>query len=94
MSTTTAESLIRQIHASNSQMVIAITGGGSQAIGQLLSVPGGSRTLLEAIVPYSSQSLEEFLHARPEQFCSPRTARMMAMAAFQRARHLQLDGSR
>ena len=72
MSPTTAQSIIRQIHAANSQMVIAITGGGSEAIGQLLSVPGGSRTLLEAIVPYSSQSLEEFLHARPEQFCSPR----------------------
>jgi nicotinic acid mononucleotide adenylyltransferase/nicotinamide mononucleotide (NMN) deamidase PncC len=89
MSATNAESLIRQIHGSPGQMVIAITGGGSQAIGQLLSVPGGSRTLLEAIVPYSSQSLVEILHTRPENFCSPRTSRLMAMAAFQRARRLQ-----
>ena len=72
-------------------MVVAVTGGGSQAIGQLLSVPGGSRTLLEAIVPYSAQSLAEFLHARPENFCSPRTARSMAMAGFQRARRLQMN---
>jgi nicotinamide mononucleotide (NMN) deamidase PncC len=82
------ESLIRRIHAADGQMVIAVTGGGSQAIGRLLSIPGGSRTMLEAIIPYSSQSLEEFLHTRPESFCSPRTARLMAMAAFQRARHL------
>jgi nicotinamide mononucleotide (NMN) deamidase PncC len=91
MSSNHAESLIRRIHAAPGQMALAITGGGSQAIGQLLSVPGGSRTVLEAIVPYSAQSLEEFLHTRPESFCSPRTARIMAMAAFQRARHLQLE---
>jgi nicotinic acid mononucleotide adenylyltransferase/nicotinamide mononucleotide (NMN) deamidase PncC len=91
MSPNPVESLIRRIHAAPGQMALAITGGGSQAIGQLLSVPGGSRTVLEAIVPYSAQSLEEFLHTRPESFCSPRTARLMAMAAFQRARRLQMN---
>ena len=70
-------------------MVLAITGGGSRAIADLLAVPGGSRTLLEAIVPYSAEALAEFLHGQPEKFCSPRTARAMAMAAFQRARHLK-----
>ncbi|HZZ26732.1 MAG TPA: hypothetical protein VFE46_01895 [Pirellulales bacterium] len=84
------EELIRRIHAGPGQLVLVVTGGGSGAISDLLIQPGGSRTVLEAIVPYSAASLVEFLHARPEHFCSARTARMMAMAAFQRARHLQL----
>ncbi|HTQ40260.1 MAG TPA: hypothetical protein VMJ32_14640 [Pirellulales bacterium] len=85
------QDFVRRIHAGPGQLVLAVTGGGSRAIGDLLSVPGGSRTVLEAVVPYSVASLVEFLHARPESFCSARTARLMAMAAFQRARHLQKE---
>ncbi|HJT31167.1 MAG TPA: hypothetical protein VJ783_03795 [Pirellulales bacterium] len=77
--------LIRQIHDAHAHMVLAVTGGGSQAIAALLEVPGASRTVLEAIVPYSPESLAAFLGARPEQSCSQRTARAMAMAAYQRA---------
>lgn len=66
-------------------MVLAVTGGGSGAIVELLRVPGASRTVLEAIVPYAARSLTQFLGARPEHFCSPRTARAMAMAAYWRA---------
>ena len=36
------------------------------------------------IVPYSSAAIVDFLQATPEQFCSARTARLMAMAAYQR----------
>ncbi len=79
------QELVSQIHAAPGQMVLAITGGGSRAIADLLEVPGGSRTLLEAVVPYSAEALAEFLHGKPEQSCSARTARAMAMAAFQRA---------
>ena len=49
--------LIEQIHASGRRVVLAITGGGSGAIGELLRVPGGSRTLVEAIVPYETTAL-------------------------------------
>ncbi len=80
--------LIRRIHASSTQLVLAITGGGSRAIAELLEVPGGSRTLLEAVVPYSAAALSDWLGAEPEQFCSARTARMMAMAAYRRAMQL------
>jgi hypothetical protein len=83
------EDFVRLIHAAPGQMVLAITGGGSRAISELLGVPGGSRTVLEAVVPYSAAALEEFLKGRPEHFCSAAAARMMAMAAFQRARALQ-----
>ena len=84
-----ADALVSGLHAKGTQFVLAITGGGTSALARLLTVPGGSRTLLEAIVPYSAESLADFLHARPEHFCSAVTARSMAMAAFSRGRQLQ-----
>jgi len=83
--------LIRQIHDAPTQLVLAITGGGSRAIGELLEEPGGSRTLLEAVVPYSAAALSRWLGAPPEHFCSARSARAMAMAAFWRAQQLSAD---
>lgn len=85
------EALIRAIHAQDCQLVLAITGGGSGAIGELLSVPGGSRTVLEALVPYSAAALDRFLGRVTDGYCSPRTAGAMAMAAFSRARELAAD---
>lgn len=79
---------IEAIHTAPIQLVIAATGGGASAIGELLAVPGGSRTLLDAQVPYSSQALTEWLGAAPGQSCNERTARAMAMAAFIRGRTL------
>lgn len=83
--------LITAIHASGRQTVIAITGGGSGALGRLLRVPGGSRTVLEASVPYSSTALVDYLGGVPDQFCSECTARAMAMAGWVRARRLAAD---
>ncbi|GIW93494.1 MAG: hypothetical protein KatS3mg110_1535 [Pirellulaceae bacterium] len=76
---------IRQIHDSGHCGVLAITGGGSGALSDLLTVPGASRSILEALVPYSRPSLGAFLGAVPAQACSQHTARSMAMAAFWRA---------
>ncbi len=80
--------LIEQIHETRTRLVLAVTGGGSRAIADLLTVPGASRTVLEAVVPYADSSLAEFLGGRPEQACSEATARQLAMAAWQRARRL------
>lgn len=80
--------IVGDIHASGRQLVIAITGGGSGAISRLLQTPGASRSMLEAIVPYSNASLAAWLGGTPEQACSAATARAMAMAAFLRARAL------
>jgi hypothetical protein len=77
--------LIQKIHDAPHHGVLAVTGGGSRAISDLLAIPGGSRTLLEAVVPYSSSALIDFLGAKPEQFCSSTTARQMAVAAYRRA---------
>ena len=70
-------------------MVIATTGGGAKVIADLLSVPGGSNTVLEANVPYSHAALQEYLGRACTPTCSPRTARAMAMIAYQRAELLR-----
>ncbi len=44
--------LIAELHTRLPKSVLALTGGGAQALGQLLAVPGSSRWLLEAVVPY------------------------------------------
>lgn len=80
------DQLVQQIHDSPTRIVLAATGGGTRAIADLLEVPGGSRTLLEAIVPYSASAMVAFLGGSPDEFCSAATARAMAMVAFQRAR--------
>jgi nicotinamide mononucleotide (NMN) deamidase PncC/nicotinic acid mononucleotide adenylyltransferase len=76
---------VSQLHHAGTQFVLAVTGGGSEAISALFTVPGASRSMLLATVPYSEGALVDWLGSRPEQFCSARTARAMAMAGYQRA---------
>lgn len=85
------KNLIHLINTSGYKIVLAITGGGTEAIGELLRYGGGSTTLLEAIVPYSQQAVDTFIGRKPEKYCSARTSRAMAMASFQRARMLQQE---
>ncbi len=80
--------LIERIHASERPLVLAVTGGGSRAIAALLQVPGASASVLEAVVPYAATALRQWLGGAPDHYCSERTARAMAMAAFERARLL------
>ena len=77
--------LIVALHASGRKAALAITGGGSGAIGELLRVPGGSRLLIEAQVPYDPQALAAFLGFAPAQASSAETAIAMARAARARA---------
>ena len=79
-------SLIALLHHSPYRCVLAATGGGAGAVALLLSVPGGSRTVLEATVPYDDESLCEYLGHRPASFCSVQTSRDMAIRAQLRAR--------
>ena len=78
--------LIEQIHETPTQLVLAVSGGGSRAIAELFEVPGASRTLLEAAVPYCEAATVQWLGGRPDQFCAPPTARSMALVAWNRAR--------
>jgi nicotinic acid mononucleotide adenylyltransferase len=85
--------LISALHASGRKAVLAITGGGSGAIGELLRIPGGSRLLIEAQVPYDGSALEAFLGFAPAQASSGDTAIAMARSARERAARLMPAGT-
>jgi len=87
------QQLISTLHGSGRKAALAITGGGSGAIGELLRVPGGSRLLLEAQVPYDEGALAAFLGFAPAQASSADTAIAMAKAARARAATLAPAGA-
>src|SRR5438093_6627895 len=82
------QKLISTLHASGRKAALAITGGGSGAVGELLRVPGGSRLLIEAQVPYDALALAAFLGFAPAQASSADTAIAMAHSARERAARL------
>jgi hypothetical protein len=87
------QQLISAIHASGRKAALAITGGGSGAVGELLRVPGGSRLLIEAQVPYDALALATFLGFAPAQACSSDTAIAMAQSIRARAATLVPAGT-
>lgn len=80
--------LIHALHDSPTELVLALSGGGSLVLGDLLTVPGASRSVIEAVVPYSEESLRDYIGRTPDQYCCQRTARYLAMAAFHRGRNI------
>lgn len=72
-------------HAAGVRSVLAMTGGGTRLIADLLEVPGGSASVLEAAVPYSEASLRRFLGQHPDRACVEETALMMAARALESA---------
>jgi nicotinamide mononucleotide (NMN) deamidase PncC len=87
------QQLISALHASGRKAALAITGGGSGAVGELLRVPGGSRLLIEAQIPYDEHALAAFLGSAPAQACSSETAIAMAQSARARAARLAPAGA-
>jgi hypothetical protein len=85
--------VVSALHGSGRKAGLAITGGGSGAIAALLQVPGGSRLLVEAQVPYDEQALAAYLGEMPAQACSAATAIAMARVARGRAAALLPAGS-
>ena len=80
-----------RLHASPWQGVFYLTGGGSPLLADLLTIPGASKTVKEASVPYAEQALRQLLGSAPEQAASMLTGRILAMRAFQRALALDAD---
>ena len=80
--------LIDQIHDSSLSIVIAATGGGVASISDLLLVPGASRTVIEALVPYSFAALSHLIGYPPDQAVSEEVAKQMALACLRRAEEL------
>jgi len=87
------QQLISALHASGRKAALAITGGGSGAVGELLRVPGGSRLLIDAQVPYDALALAAFLGFAPVQACSSGTAIAMAQSARARTTRLVPAGT-
>src|SRR5262249_7912130 len=83
--------LVESLHAKPRPCALAVTGGGASAVAALLAVPGASRTVVEALVPYHERSLAEFLGREPQQHCSVEVARELAAAASRRAPRLTGD---
>ena len=64
-----------------------------QALTWLLSVPGASKTVLEARIPYGGgKSMAEILAREPETYACTLTAVEMARAAYRQAAHLSEFG--
>lgn len=59
-------------------------GGGSAAIPALVALPGASAVVDEAIVPSARAAVDGLLGGPQETYCSSRTARRLAMAAWER----------
>ncbi len=84
--------LITQIHATDTVLVLEFAGAGAQALHWLHGVGGSSRTILEATDRYAPASLVELLGYHPSPVTTPAVAQAMAMQACQRARHLLDEG--
>ncbi|GLU04699.1 hypothetical protein SLE2022_218350 [Rubroshorea leprosula] len=84
--------VIEAIHSSPTQAILYFSGGASLALSWLISVPGASNTVLEAVVPYSTMSTIQLLGKIPAQYCSQQTAEEMALLAYNRALKLSRPG--
>ena len=80
--------LVQSIHDAPERIVLVAAGAGTEALSSLLGVAGATRTLLEALVPYSNAAFDEFLGQPPAKYVTERTARLLAGRAFTRARWL------
>ena len=79
---------IRSIHDGPFKIVFVSSGGGSSAISDLLKVPGASQTILESYIPYSRESMDEYLGMKPSYYCGLQTTINMAVTAFSRSKKL------
>lgn len=76
---------IAQIHETEYQAAFVIAGAGHSFLSWLLDVPGASNTVLEAIIPYSTEAMRTLLSFTPEKAVSRNTAIEMALIAYRKA---------
>jgi len=86
------QALVQAVHNAPWRVMWVTAGAGTQGLAWLLGVPGASRTLIEALVPYDWQASADFLGQAPEQHVSADTARLLAGRALTRARLLRQKG--
>jgi hypothetical protein len=83
-----AATTIGGLEQAGAKVVLAATGGGARAIAHLVGTPGASSVVLEGLVPYAREAIDRLLGGTQESYCSSRTARRLAVVAWQRARDL------
>ena len=79
---------IKKIHNSSFRFVLISSGGGTNAISEILKVPGASNSVLEAYVPYAKESLDHYLLRQPDHYCSLDTTLSMAAKAYSAAKKI------
>src|SRR5579884_2879873 len=82
---TAVRALVEALHQATTKYSLVVTGGGVQSVAALLTVPGGSRTILEINLPYDEQATTAFLGVAPENYCSAPAAQALATRAYERA---------
>lgn len=82
------QTAIGTLARAGSRVVLVATGGGARAIAHLVGTPGASTVVLEGLVPYARTAVDRLLGGTQETYCSSRTARRLAVVAWQRARDL------
>lgn len=92
MASSLPTSLIELLNLFGAQVVVVVSGGGTQVIPQLLAEGGASNVMLEALVPYAKSAVAEFLGGNPDAYCSDRTTRQLAVAGWQRSVKLSSQG--
>ena len=80
--------LIERLTEQGRQLVLVSSGGGSAAIATLVGTPGASAVVLEGLVPYAREAVDDLLGGAQESYCTARTARRLAVVAWQRAARL------
>ena len=80
--------VIKKIHDSSFRFVLISSGGGTNAISEILKVPGASNSVLEAYVPYAKESLDHYLLRQPDHYCSLDTTLSMAAKAYSAAKKI------
>lgn len=70
--------------AAKNPLVMYVTGGGSEAISDLLRHGGASSYLMEGLVHYCPQSTHELLGYVPKHYACEETARALALRAYER----------
>jgi nicotinic acid mononucleotide adenylyltransferase len=83
------ERLIAALTDARAGLAMVSSGGGAEAISRLVATPGASQVVLEGVVPYARAAVDGLLGGAQESYCSPRTARRLAVAAWERAVRLQ-----
>ena len=80
--------IIQKIHSSPFRFVLVSSGGGTNAISEILKVAGASESVLEAYVPYARESLDYYLLKQPDHYCSLDTTLSMAAKAYSAAKKI------